>query len=215
MIFDWKTELHRYRRYFVNVHGLSQRQDIRSFTSLTITFLTISVFGFLAIKPTFVIIAGLTKQLKENEEYYQKLQEKIGSLVKAQEEYSLNENRFYLIDQALPETANFPSLVFALEKEAEAASVQIVAFSIDKIELTEGAKTIVVKGAETPSFDFNATLTGDYENLKIFLGKLENLRRVIDLENVSFAIKKEAKQETFQLRLSFSGKANYYPVDVK
>ncbi len=202
MIFDWKTEIHRYNRYFENIGKVTGRKDLRSLTGLTVTFFVISFFAFLAIKPTFVIVTGLTREIKDKKEIDDKLQKKIASLVAAQEEYSLNENRFYLLDQALPETSEFPAFIMNTEKEAVACNVQIQSFTINKIILT-GAKG-------TGSFDFDLTATGNYQDLRIFLGKFEQLRRIASLESISFGKTKKTVNEPSKIRLNISGTVSFY-----
>lgn len=220
MIFDWKTEHNRYRRYFVNLKKVTERSDVRSFTNLTLTFFLISIMGFLAIKPTLVIIANLAKEIKEKEEINQKLKSKIVSLVKAQEEYSLNQDRFFLLDQALPNTPDFPTLVSTLEKQANEAGVIFNSFSIDKILLVEKKETKETKEDKISSFEFNLSLSGEYDNLKEFLIRLEELRRIVNFSTVSLGAKKEPGKENvyreiFNLRLNVSGKANYFPLNEK
>jgi len=209
MIFDWKTETSRYRRYLAELRQLSQRKDVRSWTNLTLSFLTITFFGFFAIKPTLIIIAKLTKEIKDRKEINLQLKKKIASLIAAQEQYSANQERFYLIDQALPQTADFPSLLFCLEKEAASAGVQIQSFSITKIEII-GTKKAKPADQKSPSFEFNLVLTGDYGNLQRFAGQIENLRRSLNLEKISFGKTKKIKEESPKIVLTISGKSNFY-----
>lgn len=214
MIFDWKTEIHRYRHYFTNLRGLTEKKAVRSFTNLTLTLLTISFFGFFAIKPTLVIIASLVREIKDKQEINLRLKNKITDLVKAQDEYSLNQDRLYLLDQALPETPDFPPLIFALEREAILTGVQLTSFSISKIKIIEvktKTESIPQKNSQIPSFEFNLSLTGEYQNLKEFLKNIENLRRSANFTSVSFAKVKQTGEEVPKIRLTILGKANFYP----
>jgi len=200
MIFDWKTEIHRYNRYFVNIGKLTERKDVRSLTGLTVTLFVISFFILFAIKPTFIIVAGLTREIKSEQEIDDKLQKKITTLTTAQEEYSLNENRFYLLDQALPETSEFPAFIVNAEKEAAECNVQIQSFTISKI---------ILIGSKENSFDFGLTATGSYQDLKNFLGKFEQLRRIVGLESISFGKTKKTVNEPAKIRLNISGKVSF------
>jgi Tfp pilus assembly protein PilO len=213
MIFDWRTEIGRYRYYFLNFRTLAQRKDIRSFGELSLTLLVISFFLFFAIKPTLVIIAGLTKEIKDKEEVSQKLQTKIASILSAQQEYSLNQDRFYLVDQALPETPDFPLLILAMQKEATSAGVAIESISITKIEIKSASNQ---PNSSIPNFEFTSSVTGNYSNLKQFLSQIENLRRVVNFDQVSFSKVKKTNQtnnEPEKTRLMISGKANFYPTN--
>ena len=131
-------------------------------------------------------------------------------LVAAQTEYTQNQDRFYLIDQALPETPDFPLLIFSLEKEATTSGVSLQSISITKIELKNANKTNP-NPAAVPSFEFNSVLTGPYENLKLFLGQLENLRRIITLDTINFGKTKATEKEVAKISLSISGRVDFYP----
>jgi len=208
MIFDWKTEIHRYHRYFVELQGLTEKKSVRSFFNLTLTLLTISFFAFFAIRPTLVIIASLKREIETKQEINSKLQEKIVSLVNAQEEYSLSENRFYLLDQTLPPSSDFPLLILSVEKEASASGVQLSSLSLGKVEIIGKGK-----GSQNPSFEFTFLAEGDYKNLKEFLARVENLRRSINFTSASLTKTKKEKEETVKIRLSVTGEANFYPED--
>jgi len=210
MIFDWRTEINRYRYYFNNFQTIVKRKDLRSFGELSLTLLVISFFLFFAIKPTLVIIAGLNKEINDKQVTSENLQKKITSLVAAQTEYTQNQDRFYLIDQALPETPDFPLLIFSLEKEATTSGVSLQSISITKIELKNANKTNP-NPAAVPSFEFNSVLTGPYENLKLFLGQLENLRRIITLDTINFGKTKATEKEVAKISLSISGRVDFYP----
>jgi len=210
MIFDWRTEINRYRYYFNNFQVIAKRKDLRSFGELSLTLLVISFFVFFAIKPTLVIVAGLTKEIKEKEQTSQNLQKKIASLVAAQQEYSLNQNRFYLVDQALPETPDFPLLILSVEKEATASGVTLESISITKIEIKTPDKANPDR-TEVPSFEFSSSVTGSYENLKLFLSKVESLRRVLSLDTINFGKTKSTQKESSKIILNISGQVNFYP----
>lgn len=209
MIFDWKTEMHRYHRYFVDIQGIYKRKEVRTFGELTLSLLTISFFAFFAIRPTLVIIAKLTKEIKDKQEIKTSLRKKIADLLKAQENYSLAQNRFYLVDQALPLSPDFSSLIFPLEKEAYNSGVTLESFSISKIEIIRTAK-VKTPTDEALDFEFNLTLTGSYPNLQNFLSRIDNLRRIINLDKINFKQVKKAKETDQTVMLSISGVSKFY-----
>lgn len=210
MKINLKDEFHRYNRYFVSLKEFSQKKPVRSFTNLTLSMLTIAFFAFFAIKPTVVIIASLTKEIKDKQEIRTKIKSKITSLVQAQETYSLNQDRFYLLDQSLPDIPDFPSLIFPLEKEATLNNIQIRSFSITVIDIIPKGKT-KDKASVTSSFDFNISATGDYQNLKAFLVKLKTLRRLLTIERASFGQTKKSRDQSITTTLAISGSSSFYP----
>jgi Tfp pilus assembly protein PilO len=131
----------------------------------------------------------------------------------AQEEFSNNMNRLYLVDQALPEKPDFPLLIFAVEKEAQETDTQIQSLSVTKISVKAGEE-VQPKAAPVSFFDFNLILTGDYQNLKGFLGRMENLRRIVKLDSISFEKAKKTEKELPKIKLSVTGRANFHPQEI-
>ena len=209
MVFDWRTGLNRYRYYLGDLRKIGQRKDISLWTSFILTFFTIAFFGFFAIRPTLIIIAELTRDIKDKEELNTQLKKKISSLVAAQAEYSANQERFYLVNQALPQFADFSSLLYGLEKEVSFSGVKILSFSVGKINIfgEERKKTT----QKVPSFEFQVSLEGDYPNLLNFLKSVENFRESISLNLVSFNKAKKTSEEEPKLILTISGEMNFFP----
>lgn len=209
MIFDWKTGSQRYRLYLTELRTLTKRKDVRSYFNLTLTFLTVAFFGFFAIRPTLIIIAKLVKEIEEKEEINHQLDKKIASLVSAQEQYSANQERFYLLDQALPKIPDFPSLIYCLENIASSTNVEFKSFSISKIDISGETKSKITP-KKASSFEFNLSLTGSFQNLQQFVHQAESLRRLIFLKSISFGKPKKTQEEENQILLTISGDTNYY-----
>lgn len=197
----------RYQRYFVNLGVYYQRKDVKVYTSLTLSLLAIAFFGVFAIKPTLTTIAGLWKELQDKRMVNQKLQEKINNLNQAQTNFAQISDQVYLLDQALPQNPSVSQLIWQLEILAQKSNVTIKSLGVEPLELqgkNKNSKNEVL---------FNLNLSGDYENLKTFLGSLENLRRVITIN--SFAFSQSKKEEVQTLTLNLTGKAYYSLKQVK
>jgi len=204
-----KDRFHQYHRYYVSLREFTQKKPVRSFTTLSLSMLTISFFAFFAVKPTLVIIAGLTKEIKDKETSLAKIQKKVASLVQAQEQYSLNQSRFYLLEEALPNIPDFPSLIYPLEKEALLSGVKIRSFSVTKIEIVKKT-TAKAKTAGLPGFEFSLSAEGDYQNLKNYLAKIDSLRRLMTIDKIAFTKTKKTRAEASTIVLTLSGTSNFY-----
>lgn len=197
----------RYQRYFVNLGAYYQRKDIKVYTSLILSLFTIAFFGVFAIKPTLTTIAGLFQELQEKRTVNQKLQEKINNLNQAQTNFAQISSSIYLLDQALPQNPSVSQLIWQLEILAQKSNVAIKSLGVESLEM---------QGKNPNSQNeilFNLNLSGDYENLKTFLGSLESLRRVITVN--SFAFSQSKKEEAQTLTLNLAGKAYYFLKQVK
>lgn len=198
MAFNWQTEFHRYRRYFVNVGQFYRQKKARVYTEIVLSILTTAFFLFFAIKPTLVTITSLIKEIKDKKVVAQKLEDKINSLNVAQGEYFTVQGDLYLVEQALPKDSQISVLLKQLEVLASRAGVSLEAVQYSSVSLkgdTDESKPLTV--------DFKIALGGNYQDLKNFLLSLNNLRRIIHLDGFAFKTRKAEEG----LILSVSAKA--------
>lgn len=205
---NWRRESYNYRRFFINLGRITSAPKVKSFAWLSLTFFTICFFGIVAIRPTLVTIAKLTREIKDQKEASQKLQTKINSLVAAQAEYAKVVNLIPLLDEALPENSNFPRLAYFLEETATASAVEIQSLSFEKIIFKEEGKKTKNKNPYN-EIVFSAGVAGEYHNLKQFLADLEASRRIIKIE--SFSIGEARKKDDREIVLLVTGRAAYAP----
>ena len=200
MAFNWQTEFHRYRRYFVDIGQFYRQKKVRVYTEIVLSILTTTFFLFFAIKPTLVTITGLIREIKDKKLVSQKLEEKINSLNAAQQEYSTVQSELYLVDQALPKDSQIFLLMKQLETLAFKSGVSLEALQYSPVNL-KGE----VEEKKPSTVDFKIVLAGSYENLRNFLISLIKLRRVIILDGFGFKTKKAGEG----LSLSINAKAYF------
>lgn len=201
MAFNWQTEYHRYRRYFINIGQFYQQKRARVYTEIVLTIITITFFLFFAIKPTLVIVAGLIKTIDDQKVVNAKLEEKINNLNLAQNQYQSVEGSFPLIEESLP---NNPS-VSTLIKELEALTRRH-GLSIGTIQYGQATLKGEQSGGKIMELTFTMSVSGTYSNLKLFLQSLSSLRRIIDINSFSF---KSSKLESNTLSLGLNAKTYY------
>jgi Tfp pilus assembly protein PilO len=203
---EWRKGYHNYRRYFTNLGKLTSGPRVKSFAWLSLTFFTICFFGIVAIRPTIVTIAKLTKEIKDQRDASQKLQVKINSLIAAQSEYAKVVNLLPLLEEALPEDNNFPRLAFFLEETATSAAAEIRSLYFEKIPL-KGESTKTKNKNPYNEIVFSVGVAGNYNSLKQFLNGLETSRRIIKIK--SFSIGETRRKELRELVLQVTGSATY------
>lgn len=220
MVLEQQVKYHRYRKYFSGLSQIYQQKKTRTYAEIIFSLLTISLFLFLAIKPTLMTITHLVKQIKDQKEVVKKLQAKINALQEAQNEYTLVENNLYLVDQALPENPRVSTLVKEIEVLTRHASVDLKTIRFGQAPLLGKAPSVnreKDKKASTnqiPSISFTLATTGDYRSLKNFLQSLSSLRRVVLVDSFIFKAA-EGKESNSPLTLSLNGRACYLEPDQK
>jgi len=205
MTFNWQTEYHRYQRYFVNIGQFYQRKKTRVYTEVVLSFLTATFFLFFAIKPTLVTITSLVKEIKDQQLVNQKLGEKIQALTQAQQEYARAEANLYLVNQALPQTANLSIFAKELEVLARTANITLEAIQFESINL-KGKLSETKNEALTPTVNFKLGALGNYLELKNFLHLVTSLRRLVSVTSFSFS---QDKKEEKIMNLSLSAQAHF------
>ncbi len=204
MNFDWRTEYYRYRRYFFSLGKISKTPQARSFAWLSLTLFAIAFFAIMAIRPTLMTIAKLNREIKDKREASQKLQTKINAIVAAQALYAKNLDNLPLLEEALPSRSEFPRLAFFLEENASASAVELKNLTFEKIEVSGKSAS---PSAKANSLNFSLSVIGDYVNLKDFINRMENSRRILEIDSLIFNQTK--REEGGQLSVQMSGQASF------
>lgn len=214
MALDWRTEYHRYHRYFLSTRALYKKREVVVYTGIILTLATITFFALFAIKPTVTTITGLVKEINNKKVVDQKLQTKINSLRQAQANYSLISDKLVLINQVLPQEPNLIDLVYQIEVLAQKNDVTIksVAFGPSYLLGKEESKK---KVSQNPAINFSLGLSGDFENISRFTASLDNLRRSIGTVDFTVRSVEESETGTFSLSLTLHLDAFYLTGDIE
>lgn len=187
MALSWQTEVHRYRRYFVNIRQFYRQKKVLVYTEIILSLLTTAFFIIFAIKPTLVTIAGLSKEIKDKKMVTQKLAEKINNLNLAQQEYEELRRDLYLVEQALPSNSQISLLVAQIEMLASSTGVIVGSVNYSSTPIREGR---IPSDDQARRIAFSLLIQGDYEHLKNFLFAFNNLRRIIRVKEFGITLSK-------------------------
>lgn len=200
---DYKESYHRYRKYYRHLQALYQRPPVKDFTFLILSLLTTAFFAFFAIKPSLKTIGELVKEIKDKRMASETLEEKIKALSLAQQEYALIQPDLPKVYSVLPQKSNFSHLAKQIEYLSGKNKIFLLSLSFEKTSLFGEEKKDLVP------LDFSLEIGGEYQNLKGFLGELENLDRMVVIKDFSFSKKKMDREKT-EFPLSLTGDAEGY-----
>ena len=105
------------------------REEVQAYTMAILSFFALAFFSVFAIRPTLVSFFTIQKQIEDATRVENKLDSKINSLLKAQENYQLYQNQLVLLDHAIPQDPQFPELVKKIEgivNENEATGLEVI-----------------------------------------------------------------------------------------
>ncbi len=210
------------RFYYQKINVLVKSKRAGAFTMTILSIFAVSFFGMFAIRPTITTIVELTKQIDDGKKVNESLQNKIDSLVVAQEEYQLIKDFIPAINQSLPNQPNIIEALqsietLALEKQAsiDGLQVQTIEFVMknenqqpDQNATNQNPQDMITNSTSEPSsIDINMILSGDYSQLYSFLDKLLKIRRLVTAYSLQLAPSGSTQEGVLKLNLSLN---SYY-----
>lgn len=177
-----------------------QEKRVQSFTTITLSLLTLSFFGFFAIAPTLSTIADLKKQIADSQFVNEQLQQKIANLTALQTSYRKLGSDVNVVYTVIPEDPDVTDLVGQLQTLAQQAGVTVVNIQTLPVDISSTNNTAY------NSFSFAIDTSGSYTNIKTFLQKITNFNRIITLDALSLS-KPVINQDIYTM--SLRGKAYF------
>ncbi len=153
---------------------------------LVFSILAVIFFAIFAVKPTLQTMSELIKEIEDKRALEEQLVQKIASLNTAQTQYQQFSSQFYLLDEAIPKTAELIEGLKIVEKIASNNGLVIKGISISAVpdELKQSNEF----DAKRKLLTFNVDLTGDYLKIRQFIEDLMNNRRMMLVDQVNFSL---------------------------
>lgn len=215
----WRRQYLRYKSFFLNVvEHYKARKDVRAYLEILLSLATISIFAIFALRPTLITIAELIGQIESKKETVAVMDEKINNLIKAQTLYDLERRRVQLIETAIPRNPTPEGLVRQLEAVAGKNAANTLSMSMGETVLFGQEKPKQEQGleplpGESGELSLSVSTTSDYGSLTNYLSDLENLRRPIKIDKLSFT---SSETETGRiLVLLVSGRVSYFRLAIQ
>lgn len=188
---------------YLNLLPNFKEKKTQAFTTITLTLLALSIFGFFAINPTLSTIAKLKKELSDSKLIDGELGKKIQALSFLQNQYNLLENDIPLIFQAVPQTPLVPLLAAQTHSLAKSNAVTLERLESFEVELSQK------KGKEkkNQAYSFSVHGNGSYSQIIEFAKNLINFERVVSIDVISIT----QPEEKNILNVNIRGKAYYKP----
>ena len=184
------------------------------FLEIILSLVTISFFALFALRPTFLTIADLLKQVRTKEETIAKMDTKIRNLQTAQNVLNQESFRIPVLELSVPIFPQPQVFVRQIEGIASLSQVQILGINIDETQLKgpivlkdQKQKTTSTFPTGVNSMGFSVSTTGSFQNLFSFLRNLENLRNPVGVDVLGMTLSR--KEQGNVLTLVVTGKIPY------
>lgn len=217
----WKKDYTRYKSFFLNVlSAYNSKPNLRIYLELILSLGTIIVFAIFAIKPTILTIIEINNEIKGKEATIAKIDKKIVDLKTASNLLQTQSQNLALIDQAVPSEAELENLIRQIETTAINSSVELKSLTSSEL-LLKGSQEKKRKVNDVSALPNNPeelpisfSVSGEYQNLFVFLQLIENLRRPVKFDTFIFNTSKSA-EDAKTITLTISGRVPFLMTEQK
>ncbi len=188
----------RFRRYYTYIEPVISDPVVRSYFSIIASLILIALFLIFALSPTLTTILGLVKKIDDQKKTISAMDQKINDLITAQDSYNSFQPHLPALVTALPDTAVPETALDSIYLAASASAVVISTLQFGDIPVSSTAALRNLSNDAGKSLkldkvkviDFSMVVTGAPEKVETFLTRLEKMRRIIKIINLSFGSKK-------------------------
>jgi len=203
----------RYRQYYQQIGPALKKPHIRAYTMTILSLFTLSFFGAFAIRPAVKEIFELNRKINDQRLVNQKLDEKIGKLQLAEQEYEKIQADLPLILGALPQEPNFPPFLKAVEGVASSSAISLNELRFQDIDILgktqEKLATPSAIMSSPRSIVFTVNASGFYLDLLSSLKNLLTGSRLVVINESNFSVDEKATTSA-TLRMDLKGTAYFY-----
>ena len=190
---------HLSRAAYLQVLPRLKEEKVQALTTLYFTLVAISIFGFFAISPTLSTIVKLQKKLKDNQNLYEKLQEKNTNLKTLQEKYNVLEKDLIFVLSNMPAKPEVPILLAQLQGLAKLHNINVISLRANEVELTKEEEN------KYSSFAFSFGGEGSYNDILSFLTSISNFDRIVSIDTTGITF----SEKNGNTQISLTGKAYF------
>lgn len=225
MPFNYKTEIHRYKRYYQSIEQVANKPQARAYTTAIFSFLAVSLFGWYAIRPTLQTILFLRREIDDNKKINQQMEEKIGKLIEAHATYQSIKADLPYISQALPPDPELLSALGQIRNVAQLRGASISAITSSAAPLLSNEQTAPNKSTspkdisnlKVKNVQLSVVLVGTYDILEGIIEDILSMRRIITIDTLNFTPNGETEQQltfgSIPLKLVIRLNAHYIDSD--
>lgn len=214
MKFDYHSEYQRYRKYIQNliVESIKKPAAVTSLALVATIFFT-SILAVFALHPTLTTIGSLIREIRDEKETIQALDNKITSLKQAQQILQHLESRLYLLENAVPKSPSLEKFVKQIEIIASRNKIVSLEFSQKDLTLKSSSPSAVRKTGFS-SLLIAITAGGDESSLRSFISDLESLGRiaVIKSADLSTVDSKDRDKHPYPLNVTINLEIYYQKI---
>jgi len=186
---------------------LDKKREDRHFYRLieiTITIGVVILFLVFAVRPSVLTISNLIGEIKVKEKVSFQMRKKINDVVTAQDVYAQIQEKYQLVDSALPVSPHFGQLTEQIVAAGNLTQSPVEAINFNVGNRQTSAETTF---EELQSIKFTFWQATTFSDVKSFLAKILLNRRLFQINSLSFS----SQKETSLISTGFDFESFYIP----
>lgn len=188
----------RFRKYYQPIDEVFEKPKHRLYITTILSFLTISLFAWYAIRPTLQTIISLRKEIKESIEINEQMETKIANLVEAQATYQNLSPRLTILQDALPKDPDILTFVQEVRDIANENKIVIKSLTLGSKVLLDDEIIKNKKSGDSSSKKEEKVNTvsiilvaeGSYEDITSTISKIHSTKRIARISEISLSPRK-------------------------
>lgn len=158
----------------------------KTYTMVGVTAVTVGLFVFLTIRPTFIKIADLNKEIQDKETFLSKIEKKLETLnyLITQKETSSDELDIFLKDFPTEEKGGFIVANIAQVAEQYDNVLKSIEFSD---EIDEDYELGITYEENIEIVQVNIVLLGNLDDMEAFIEYIEGFPRMFDIQSIRYS----------------------------
>ena len=158
----------------------------KTYTTLVLTLVTVGVLIFFTIRPTFIKIAELRKELKDKKTFLERIDKKQRNLNYLIDEKASFTNELDIFSKNLPEEIKGGFIVANLSEIANLQNVDLLSIEFSE-EIEEEEEIVFDYASNIKKVDIKINLAGSYNDLENYIEFLERFPRIFDIRHIRYS----------------------------
>lgn len=194
----------KYYRYYTYIKPVFANKNIRSYAGLVFSMITITIFGYFAIRPTISTIISLQRSIDEQRQITEKINKKIQDIKVAKQNYdNLGQKTLDNLNAQLPTSPEVAQIIENLNILANQNQATVSGFQFQPIQYPSKSRTIPAS-PKIKEMVFNFNIQGSFPQVSKTLEDFTNTDRLISVDSVNIN-----KTEERILIMTVNAKAYY------
>lgn len=173
-----KTNWFKNQSIYQYIRQQSENRKVMQYLEIGGTFALITIFLITAIAPTASAISKLFGDIKSKEATTIAMKQKIANIVLAQDDFARAQEKFSILESSYPSNPEFyqAASTFSSISRQSNTSIKQIRYNLSNVSKKENIQ----------SYDVDLSVSGSYSSMLDMIKKVENGRRLIDINSVAF-----------------------------